>query len=717
MIEKYDQEQAEALSPPPSMTGDQPRYLNRALSWLEFNRRVLDEALGERHPLLERVRFLSVFSSNLDHFFMVRVAALREQMEAGTRELSADGLLPEQQLDRLKPIVEELAERQHHCWRVDLLPKLRAAGVDVRDYDQLDAGERDAAAALFHDQIFPVLTPLAFDPGHPFPHISNLSLNLAIVIKLPSGEERFARLKVPEVLPRLVRLPGRPGVVVWIEQIIVAHIGSLFPGMEIVAVYPFRVTRDAGIELRDEEATDLLVAMQEDLRQRQFGQVIRLTVDESIPPRILTILRDNLGLRPEDVYRIEGTLGLIAVSELYEIERPDLKYAPLTPAIPRALANDAELFAAMREHDVLLHHPFESFSPVIELIRTAAEDQHVLAIKQTLYRVGPDTAVAGALIRARELGKQVTALIELKARFDEEHNIEWAQQLEDVGVHVVYGILGLKTHCKITLIVRKEHDGLRRYIHLSTGNYNPVTARQYTDIGLLTSADDFGADASDLFNYLTGYSTLRGYRAFAVAPATLRSRLLELIDAEVDRQQEGGGRIVLKLNTLTDQQIVEALYSASRAGVAIDLIVRSVCILRPGVPGLSENIRVRSIIGRFLEHSHIFMFGNGGEPNIYLCSGDLTTSNLDRQVELLWPIRQPDLRQRLQEALDTYLRDTANAYLLQGDGGWVRPPDDLPGFDSQAWLLERIASRTETQPRPATDKRATLQPSDPPIIQ
>jgi polyphosphate kinase len=667
------------------------RYLNRQLSWLQFNRRVLDEAFDLRHPLLERAKFLAIFSSNLDEFFMVRVSGIQEQLKSGVAELSPDGLSPSEQLRLIKPIVTELSHRQHACWVNNILPELRRAGVCILDYAELDDGQRAAAARLFHEEIFPILTPLAFDPGHPFPHISNLSLNLAVVVHDPRLGERFARLKVPGMLPRLMPLPmpNESEVLVWVEQIIAAHLDELFPGLEVQASYPFKITRDGDVELRDDAADDLLQSVEHVIHQRQFGQVVRLTVDHSIPQRILDILTENLEIGAREVYQISGPLGLGSLMQLTTIDRPDLKAPPFVPAVPPDLAT-GDLFAAIRAHDQLLHHPFESFVPVVDLIRAAADDPHVLAIKQTLYRVGSDTGIVTALQRARERGKQVTVLVELKARFDEENNIEWAKQLEDAGVHVVYGLLGLKTHCKVALIVRRENDGLRRYVHLSTGNYNASTARLYTDFGLLTCDPDAGADASDLFNYLTGYSAKRDYCMFAVAPITLRDTLVDLIDREIEKHRvRGDGAIIFKMNSLTDIPMIDALYRAAAEGVQIDLIVRGVCCLRPGVPGLSETIRVRSIIGRFLEHSRLYWFNNGGAPEIYLSSADLMSRNLDRRVETFFPVRCQVLAEHLlNQILQAYLRDTANTHLLQPDGTYVRPAADHVAFDIQAALLE-----------------------------
>ncbi len=672
------------------------RFFNRELSWLEFNRRVLGEALSARHPLLERVKFLSIFSSNLDEFFMVRVSGIHEQLDAGVTSPSPDGLTPREHMARIKPVIDELVTTQHHAWLEDIQPQLRAAGVVVCDYDELSEAQRTVARALFHEQIFPVLTPLAFDPGHPFPHISNLSINLAVVIDDEAQGERFARVKVPEVLPRFLPISvDGTTVYTWIEQIVAAHIDALFPDVRVTATYPFRVTRDADVELQEEEANDLLQTIEHSVRQRHFGDVVRLAVDLSMPQHVLDILVQNFEIEAEDVYRVRGSLGLRGLMELYKIDRPDLKEPGFVPR-PLAMDGDADIFAAILRRDILLHHPFDSFDPLVELLRAAADDPEVLAIKQTLYRVGRNTPLVESLMRARENGKQVTALVELKARFDEENNIEWAKQLERAGVHVVYGLVGLKTHCKVLLIVRKEGAVLQRYVHLSTGNYNVATARLYTDIGMLTHDPVVGADAGDLFNALTGYSNKRDYRTFAVAPGSLRQTLVSLIERESERHSAGGdGRLIFKTNTLTDPQIIDALYRAAQAGVRIDLIVRGVCCLRPGVPGLSETISVRSVIGRFMEHSRIYYFHNGGAEEVYLSSADLMHRNLDRRVEVMFPVKQPNLMCHLRDdVLASYLRDTANTHILRPDGAYTRVGNDQPFFDVHAALLPQPGKDT-----------------------
>jgi polyphosphate kinase len=687
-------------------------YFNRELSWLEFNRRVLEEAMDERHPLLERVKFLSIFSTNLDEFFMIRVAGLKQQIAAGVASRSPDGLTPSEQLHAIRRAVIPLLEQHRSCWLDDIKPKLHEQGVHVLDYHELTPAQRAACAEYFEREVFPVLTPLAIDPAHPFPHISNLSLNLAVVINDPDEGELFARVKVPAVLPRLVPIEGglcdapedippeRRYCFTWLEQIITANVASLFPGEEIAECYLFRITRNADMEIEEEEADDLLRVIEEGVRQRRFGAVVRLQVQHSMPERVRNLLLANLKLTPDDVYEMRGPLGLSDLMQLTKIDRPDLKDPPFYPIPPAPLQNarsSEELFAAIRQHDILLHHPFHSFQPLVSLIQAAAEDPNVLAIKQTLYRVGSNSPIVKALMHAREQDKQVTVLVELKARFDEENNIIWAKQLERAGVHVVYGLVGLKTHAKLALIVRREHDGLRRYVHLGTGNYNATTARIYTDLGLLTARPDIAADVSELFNRLTGFSRQRHYRKLLVAPVSMRECLEALIEREIAHAQAGRqGHLIFKCNAIVDKKMIDLLYRASQAGVTIELIARGICCLRPGVPGLSERISVRSIVGRFLEHSRIYYFANNGNPDIYLGSADLMERNLDRRVETLFPIECEHLQAEIRQLLDVYLRDTSRARLLMPDGSYVRarPPEGEAPFDSQAFL-----SRDNMTPR------------------
>ncbi len=679
----------------PSLDLERPDlYINRELSWVEFNRRVFEEARDSRHPLLERVKFLSIFDTNLDEFFMIRLAGLRDQVAAHVATPSPDGLTAEQQLaavrQRLAPLIQEV----RWYWHNTQLPQLTEQRIFILDYEQLDVEQRSAMLAYFEREIFPVLTPLAVDPGHRFPHISNRSLNLAVVITDTVHGERFARVKVPPALPRLIPVPlatSEAVALVWIEQVIAAHLSKLFPGIDVWESYPFRVLRDADIELREDDSADLLEQIEEGLRERRFGSVVDLAVNPSMPTRIRSLLLDNLEITLNDLTVIDGPLGIGDVMELHDLDRPDLKDPPLVPRIRPQLRDGQHLFAAIRRQDWLIHLPYDSFNPVVEFVRAAAHDPQVLAIKQTLYRIGPNSPVVDKLLEAVENGKQVAVLVELKARFDEENNIEWARALERAGVHVVYGVIGLKTHAKVALVVRKEEDGLRRYVHLGTGNYNATTARIYEDLCLFTCQPDIGADASDLFNALTGYSRQSSYRKMLVAPVSMRQGIIEHIEREICvREQRGEGHLIFKVNALVDPEIIRMLYRASQAGVRIDLIVRGICCLRPGVAGVSENIHVRSLVGRFLEHSRIFYFGNGGDAEIYLGSADLMQRNLDGRVETLFPIDDPFLRTVIHEQLLKHvLADTVNTCELLPDGRYVRvqPEPGEQAFDSQAWFL------------------------------
>ncbi len=691
-------------------------FLNRELSLLEFQNRVIEEAADPRVPLLERVKFLAILGSNLDEVVMVRLAGLLAQRQAGITDLSLDGRTAAEQLAALRKQIAELQRRALELWHKELRPALDAAGIHVLDYRDLNEKQRNQAARIFREEIFPVLTPQGFDPGHPFPHISNRSLNLALGVRDPKGEEHFARLKVPSLLPRLVPLKRssggerRDGTIpdhhwfVWLEQLMAAHAPELFPGMTVTAAAPFRVIRDADIEIQELEASDLLETMSERVYERQFGAAVRLETATDLNKAARRVLLANLAIDPKDEISLDGPLDLTGLMQLHGIELHELKEPSFTPPLPRRLRPEVRdgqsLFYAIRQGDVLLHHPYESFDPVIDLIRAAARDPQVLAIKQTLYRVGRNSPVVRALLQARrEYRKQVTVLVELKARFDEESNIGWARLLEREGVHVIYGMLGLKTHAKTLLIVRRDQDRVRRYMHLGTGNYNAVTARLYEDLGMLTCDDDIAADVTDLFNYLTGYSAIEDFRRLLVAPINLRRRLTELIRREVAHQRAGRpGRLIFKCNSLADGQLIKELYTASQAGVQVDLIVRGVCCLRPGVPGLSENIRVRSIVGRFLEHSRIFWFQNGEAPEVYLGSADLMFRNLDRRVEVVFPVRAPELVQRLhKDILQVYLADNTKARLMQPDGSYVRAQSeaDAEPVDAQALLLARAGQENE----------------------
>jgi polyphosphate kinase len=691
----------------PSDLKDPSLYINRELSMLKFNGRVLEEALDERHPLLERVKFLAIFGSNTDEFFMIRVSGLRKQFVAGVVKTPPDGMTPAEQLMAIRRDLMPKLAQQADCWNDDLLPKLKKEGIKILHYDDLKRKQRKLLRQYFEREIFPALTPLAFDPGHPFPHISNLSLNLAVVINDPDVGQRFARVKVPGVFPRLLRIPSEEkaesyqslGLVdassnnfVWLEEVVAANLDLLFPGFDVEAVYPFRVTRDADQEIEEDEASDLLGTIEESVRMRHFGSVVRLEVDDAMPDQVRDILVSNMALSPYQVYTVNGPVGMADLMELMRIERPDLKDLPFMPVVPLSLASEESMFSVMRRRNILLYHPYDSFAPVVDFVRQAARDPDVLTIKQTLYRVGPNSPIVAALMEARERGKQVAALVELKARFDEANNIVWARSLEHAGVHVVYGLVGLKTHTKLLLVVRRERDGIRRYVHLSTGNYNDVTARVYTDIGFFTCDPDIGSDVSDLFNALTGYSRKQEYRKLLVAPNQMREHILERIEREIERQRKhGDGRLIFKMNALVDPKCIRALYRASQAGVKVDLQVRSMCCLRPGVPGVSENITVTSIVGRFLEHPRIFYFHNGGDEEILLGSADLMPRNLDRRVEQLFPIEDPNLLEALRDdILGVHLRDNMQARRLLPDSSYerVRPQKDEKELNSQLWLIK-----------------------------
>jgi polyphosphate kinase len=684
-------------------------YINRELSNIEFNRRVLYENRNPETPLLERVKFVAIFSGNMDEFFMVRVSGLKQQVLLGITDRPADGLTPREQLVSIHRVVTQLYAEAMECWQQELLPALSDVGVHVLNYAQMNKRQRGKLRDYFEREIFPVLTPLVFDPTHPFPHISNLSLNLAVIIEDPeTAETHLARVKVPGTLPRLVPLnpldpddllPPKTQKFVWIEQVIAANLDRLFPGMVIKAAYPFRVTRNTDMEIQEEEADDLLLTMEENLRQRHFGNVVRLELDETTTDDIRTILMRNLKIGTHDVYTANGPVGLSSLWELHRLERAELKDTGFQSNISAPFRQSEDPFVVLKRGDVLLHHPYDSFSPVVNLVQAAADDPQVVTIKMTLYRVGPNPPIVHALMRARENGKQVAVLVELKARFDEESNIEWAKALENAGVHVVYGLIGLKTHSKVLLIVRREPEGLRRYVHLATGNYNTITARLYTDLGFLTQDEDLAADTTEVFNYLTGYSKQRDYRKLWVAPVNFRRNLLACIAAETALGEKG--RIVIKANSLVDATVIRALYAASEAGVQVDLIIRGICCLRPGLKGVSENIRVRSIVGRFLEHSRIYYFHNEGNAQIYLGSADPMPRNIDRRVEVLFPLGDEAARRRVMEILTIYMQDTEQCHLLQSDGRYVLRSTLLDEgeapFSSQKWLL---ANRSGDTPLP-----------------
>jgi polyphosphate kinase len=686
---------------------DPSLYVNRELSFLQFNHRVLEEALDKSHPLIERVKFLSIFASNLDEFFMVRVSGLRRQLQAGALKAPPDGMTPAEQLAAIRrQLLPQLAQH-YECWHEDLLPKLQKAGVKILRYEDLKRKQCKLMRSYFMDEIFPALTPLAFDPGHPFPLISNLSINLAVVVSDVRHGRRFARLKVPNTFPRLLRIPSEEAAdeyqslglaqamsnnFVWLEEVICANLDMLFPGVEVVASYPFRVTRDADPEIEEDEASDLLTAIEESVRKRHFGSAVRLEIDETMPEQVRDILINNLGLAPYQVYTVGGPLGLADTMELMDVNRPDLKDKPFQPSVPPQLSTEESIFSVIRRHNILVYHPYDSFDPVVRFVREAARDPEVLAIKQTLYRVGPDSPIVSALMDARENGKQVAVLVELKARFDEENNIVWARSLEEAGVHVVYGLVGLKTHAKICLVVRHEREGIRRYVHMATGNYNDVTARVYADLGYFTCDPDLGADLSDLFNALTGYSRKDEYRKLLVAPGKMQEQIIARIDREIEQHHENGdGYIALKMNALVDEHCIEALYRASQAGVKVDLQPRGICCLRPGVPGVSDNIEVTSIVGRFLEHARIYYFHNGGDEEILTGSADLMPRNLYRRVETLFPVEDPALKVALRDQiLKIHLKDNEKARRMLPDGSYerVQPQDGESTINSQLWLVE-----------------------------
>ncbi|BAB75292.1 polyphosphate kinase 1 [Anabaena sp. FACHB-709] len=704
---------------------DPQYYLNRELSWLEFNNRVLHEACDSRTPLLERLKFLAIFSSNLDEFFMVRVAALKQQVEAKVSQLTPDGRTPQQQLNDIRlNLIPQVTKQHQHCEQI-IRPLLASHGIHILDYINLTQKQRSYLDNYFEDQIFPVLTPLAVDPSHPFPYISNLSLNLAVVVKNPDTEEEFfARVKVPSVLPRFLPLPpelafqenGQAAnwVGVPLEQAIAHNLDSLFPGMNIQEYHPFRITRDADLALEEDEADDLLLAIEQELRKRRMGgSPVRIEIQSQTPQAIRIRLLQDLDLTEQDVYEVEGLLGLRDLMSFMALPLPELKDPPrqsvVVPRLQRLgepsvdpnaleLEDGKDFFSVIREKDLFVHHPYQSFSAtVVRFITHAAHDPNVLAIKMTLYRTSGDSPIVNALIAAAENGKQVSVLVELKARFDEENNIYWARRLERVGVHVVYGLVGLKTHCKTVMVVRREKDRMRRYVHIGTGNYNPKTARLYTDIGLFTCREELGADITDLFNFLTGYSRQKSYRELLVAPVNMRDRFLELIRREITNVQNGfSGRIVAKMNSLVDPQIITTLYEASSAGVQIDLIIRGICCLRPGIKDISDNIRIISIIGRFLEHSRIYYFHNNGQEEIFIGSADWMSRNLDRRVEVITPIKDPDIAKDLQEILGILLADNRQAWDLQADGSYIQrlPGENCPETNSQKTLMNMALRST-----------------------
>jgi polyphosphate kinase len=667
--------------------------LNRELSWLEFNGRVLEEALDQRHPLLERLKFLAIFSSNLDEFFMVRVSGLQEALEAGINEPSPDGMRPAEQLKEISDRLRPLLTLQSQCLQTQILPALAEHDIVIRPYNELNKREKKIANTYFLENVFPILTPQAVDPGHPFPYLSNLSLNLGLMVAPsktkkggPAAEARFARIKLPPRVPRLVPVDETGSRFTFLGNLISANTEALFPGMRAGKCHLFRITRDADFEIKEAEAGDLLRTMQQYVRRMRFGEPVRLEVSSTMPPEMVAFLTQSLALTPADVYVIDGSLNIPDFMQLYDMDQPHLKDRPLAVTVP-AVLREKDVFEEIKRNDVILHHPYSAYTTVTEFIHTAANDPDVVAIKICLYRTGRNSPIVRALIDATEKGKQVAALVELKARFDEESNIEWARRLEQAGVHVIYGMVGLKTHCKLLLVVRREGKSLQRYVHVATGNYNPTTSRIYTDLGLLTANEEIASDATHLFNSLTGFSHFNEYASLLVAPLDLRKRLMKLIKREATHARAGRpGRIIAKVNSLTDVAIIRALYAASEAGVSIDLVVRGICMLRPGMPGVSSNIRVRSIVGRFLEHSRIFYFGNGGKDELYIGSADWMYRNLSKRVEVVAPIKNEQVKAYLKDTmLSAYLRDNVNARELRSDGSYLRvkPGDGEKRFDCQ----------------------------------
>lgn len=684
--------------------GKPENFINRDLSWLEFNKRVLEEALNPELPLLDKVKFVSIFCSNLDEFYMIRISGLKEQIAANVEEPSIDGLTPIEQLRKVEKVLKPLLKTLDNFWMNEITPELKKQKIFLLSIDELTEEQKKILTAYFKKEIYPVLTPLAFDPGRPFPYISNLSLSLAILIKKPNGENHFARVKVPSILPRMLQIDnildskksiGTNGnfsaTYIWLGDLIKANLELLFPGMEIVEAHRFRITRDTDLELQEDEADDLLSVIEETIKQRRFGSVVRLEVGHPMPDFMLETLIENLQITKEDVHLSDGPLGLSDVMGLYKLPLHQLKEKPFYPVVPKVFEEEEDYFSIIRQKDILLHHPYHSFAPVIDFIKNAAKDPDVLAIKQTLYRVGPDSPIVRCLIEAAEMGKQVAVLVELKARFDEQNNIYWARELEKVGVHVVYGLVGLKTHAKMTLVVRKEYDGVKRYVHLATGNYNASTAKLYTDFGFFTSDEDICSDVSDIFNFLTGYSKQKDYKKLFVSPVNMRDNFLALIKREIENAQAGKeAKIYMKINSLVDPAIIAALYEASNIGVEVKLVVRGVCSLVPGVEGLSENIEVRSIVGRYLEHSRVFYFYNDGNEEIYLSSADMMQRNLDRRVEIAFPVENQKLKEEILKTLiKVTLKDNVKARILNTDGTYrlAEVKDTSKRVNSQEWLM------------------------------
>jgi polyphosphate kinase len=669
--------------------------LNRELSWLQFNRRVLEEAVNPANPLLERLKFLAIFESNLDEFYMVRVSGLIEQFESGVLEPSPDGLSPSEQLQAISGSAEPLRQRASQVLRESLVPELEGAGIHLRPYAELPPRHRKELKTYFDHEVFPLCTPIMLHPAASVPFISNRSLNLAVELSDGAGDVRLARVKVPAGTPRFIPVGKRKFEFVLLEEVIAHNLQALFPGVEIVGAHQFRVLRDADVEIRELEAADLIATIEETLRLRRFGDPVLLQHQPDMPPHIRTMLMQMLRLDQSDVFTIDGLLGMEAFWELARIDRPDLRFAPHHPYVAEAMSNHKALFETVTAHDVLVHHPFDGFRSVEEFIASAERDPQVVGIKQTLYRVGSESPLVESLLSAAEEGKQVAAMVELKARFDESNNLVWARALERAGVHVTYGFRDLKTHCKLCLIVRREKDGMKQYAHIGTGNYNPNTSRLYTDLGLFTCDEAITQDISELFNYLTGFSKQTKYRKLLVAPLNLREGILDRIENEAALARKGGkGRIILKVNSLVDPEVIDALYEASQVGVSIDLIVRGVCCLRPGLAGMSENIRVVSVVGRFLEHSRVYYFGRDGNPDVLIGSADCMRRNLDRRVEVLVPVEDETLARHLRKRiLDPYLQDDVRAWILDCEGEYRRRKPEGEAFDAQEWFMSHPSTK------------------------
>ncbi|MFA5332229.1 MAG: polyphosphate kinase 1 [Methanoregula sp.] len=676
-------------------------YINRELSWIRFNHHVLMEAKDTRHPLLERVKFLSIFANNLDEFFMIRVSGLQRQLTQGALKAPPDGMTAAEQLAAIKTTLGPEIRQQYDCWN-EILPELSKAGIFIHSYVELTDVQKDAMRKYFLEEIFPVLIPLAFDSAHPFPFISNLSLNLAVSVRDPTTKkEFFARLKVPtNLFSRLIRIqdpdqswyPHDKEVhLIYLEDLVAAHIDLLFPGLEVVGAYPFKITRDADLDIEVDEASDLLTTVEEYMEQRARGMPVRIQVDESMPGSTLVMLEKNLGVQSHMIYRSGHPTGMADLMQLLSLDRPDLKDPPFQPLVPAELSEEKNIFSEIAKKDILLFHPYDSFTPVITFIRQAAHDPDVLAIKMTLYRVGSNSPIVQALMEARENGKAVAALIELKARFDEENNIGWARALERAGVHVVYGVVGLKVHAKVCMVIRREKDGIKRYMHLGTGNYNATTSRVYTDFGMFTCDKDIGFDVANLFNFLTGFARFDQYRKLFVAPVTLRKNIISRIEREIaSHTKNGNGHLIFKMNALVDQKCIEALYRASMAGVKVELQIRGICCLIPGIPGISENITVSAIVGRFLEHARLYYFHNGGASEVFLGSADLMPRNLDRRVEILFPVTDETIKKAIiEKILPMELHDNQKLRLLDPDGAYIMkiPEKGENPVNSQDWFL------------------------------